>query len=257
MTAHDQYREDLPLYAVGALTAEESARLEGHLAECAECRSELASFENAAAQVALAVEPAVPPAPLRPKLLARLADQRASAVARRPKPARGSWFWVPAFAALLLALASLVAWQRGRELARRNRELAGQLERNGQLLERARELIETLSASDAERIALVPAGAKPQPEARAIYSPHQRSLVLLADHLNALPTHKIYELWLLPASGATPMPAGTFKPDERGSAALVLTQFANGIAAKGFAITIENEPGSSTPTMPLILSGTS
>ena len=79
--------------------------------------------------------------------------------------------------------------------------------------------------------------------------------MLLAGNLNPLPAHKTYELWLLPANGAQPMPAGTFKPDARGSAALVLSQFGDGVAAKGFAVTIEDEPGSTVPTMPIVLSG--
>jgi anti-sigma-K factor RskA len=79
--------------------------------------------------------------------------------------------------------------------------------------------------------------------------------VLLAGNLNPLPPRKIYELWLLPASGKQPIPAGTFKPDAHGAATLVLSQFAGGVAAKGFAVTIENEPGSIVPTMPIILSG--
>jgi anti-sigma-K factor RskA len=262
MTACDQCRENLPLYAVGALTSDEANELKRHLAECPACREELSGLSEAAAQIAMAVEPTVPPARLREKLLARLGDERSekrAAIEGRHPVGRGragrAWFWVPAFATVVLAIASATLWRHDRELLRSNRELTAKLEANVGVAQQARELINTLTANDAERITLVAAGTKPQPEAKVVYSSRQRSLVLLAGNLNPLPPRKIYELWLLPASGKQPIPAGTFKPDAHGAATLVLSQFAGGVAAKGFAVTIENEPGSIVPTMPIILSG--
>lgn len=110
MTAHEPYRDDLPLYAVGALSSEEAELLEVHLAECSACREELRSLTEAAGQIAMAVGPTTPPAHLRGRLLARLEDERS----RQPAPLqrdRGSmggwrmhrtWFWVPAFASAIL-----------------------------------------------------------------------------------------------------------------------------------------------------------
>jgi len=283
MTPHQEFRDDLPLYAVGALTKEESKQLERHLAECPECREELEGFREAASQIAMAVETEAPPAHLKAKFLARLEGEQSehskSTAAAHPsveptappltpvrvqenirKP-RGwdAWFWVPAFATACLAFVSLALWQEDRSLFRELREqehLTADMEANAQVLERARALINTLTAPDAQHVTLAAAGAKPQPEAKAVYSSQQHSLVLLAGNLNPLPAHKTYELWLLPANGAAPIPAGTFQPDAHGSATLALAQFADGAAAKGFAVTIENEPGATTPTMPIILSGT-
>jgi anti-sigma-K factor RskA len=270
MTPHQSYQDDLPLYAVGALPTAESESLERHLAECVSCREELRGFTEAATQIAMAVEIVQPAASLRAQLLERLRQEpvqnpdreRASQSAllgaqrfpREDKPRR-VWFWVPAFAAAVLVLAFALVWKQDRGVLRDNRELASRLQTNDDALRRANDLIHTLTAQDAERVALTAAGAKPQPEGKAVYSARQHSLVLLAGNLNPLPAHKIYELWLLPATGANPVPAGTFKPDAHGSAALVLSQFGAGIAAKGFAVTIENEPGASTPTMPIVLSG--
>lgn len=257
MMAHDKYRDDLPLYAVGALTNEESEQIELHLTECSACRDELRNLSEAAAQIALAVEPATPPAHLREKLIAQLEDQPSVKLApARGSRTRSSWFWTPAFAAAVLALTVVILWQHNSALHRENQELASQLETNGRVLSSARALIDTLTAADAQHVTLVAAGAKPQPEAKAVYSSRRHSLLLLAGNLNPLPAHKIYELWLLPANGSPPIPAGTFQPDARGSSTLAISQFAGSVAAKGFAVTIENEPGSATPTMPIILSGT-
>ena len=75
---------------------------------------------------------------------------------------------------------------------------------------------------------------------------------MLASNLAPLPADKVYELWLLPASGAAPMPAGIFKPDANGNSMMLQTMGSDSIAAKGFAITIENSGGSQTPTSPIV-----
>ena len=270
MTPHEQYGDDLPLYAVGALTKEESKQIEQHLATCAECREELRSFGEAASHIAMAVPASAPPAHVRTQLLARLEREQpatapvTSAPPSRTQPARerqrlSAWFWLPAFATACLAILAVGLWVQDRALIRELREqehITADLQANQQVLERARALIETLTAADAEHVTLAAAGAKPQPSAKAVYSPQQHSLVLLAGNLNPLPANKVYELWLLPASGAQPVPAGTFQPDASGSATLVLSQFGGNAMAKGFAITIENQPGSAVPTMPIILAGT-
>lgn len=264
MSAHEQFRDDLPLYAVGALSSDESSRVQRHLAECSACQEELKSLNEAVAQIALAVEPAAPPTHFRDQLMARLDEQRSASVvphderirdSSRQIQRRSAWFWVPAFATLVFALAFVTVWTQNRRLAEETRDLAARLATSQETLDRAGELIHALTAPDAQHVSLVAAGAKVQPEAKAVYSSRRHSLVLLADHLNPLPAHKIYELWLLPANGSQPLAAGTFIPDERGSAALVLTQLGDGVAAKGFAVTVEDEPGSATPTMPIVLSG--
>jgi anti-sigma-K factor RskA len=265
MTDHEHYRDDLPLYAVGALSGEESEHLQRHLAECSACREDLNDLNYAAAQIALAVEPVAPPANFREQLMVRMGEQRTAQVgpnegrqrvSDHPRERRSMWFWAPAFAALLFALAFVAVWRENRRLDEETRDLSARLATSRETLERAGELIHALTAPDAQHVSLVAAGAKVQPEAEAVYSSRQRSLVLLADHLNPLPAHKIYELWLLPANGSQPLAAGTFKPDERGSAALVLSQLGEGVTAKGFAVTVEDEPGSARPTTPIVLSGT-
>ena len=53
------------LYALDALTGEDLARFEAHLAECGRCRRELAGLQGAAASLAFAVEGPAPPPALR------------------------------------------------------------------------------------------------------------------------------------------------------------------------------------------------
>jgi anti-sigma-K factor RskA len=76
----------------------------------------------------------------------------------------------------------------------------------------------------------------------------------VANNMPALPPQKAYELWLIPTTRA-PIPAGVFKPDAHGSAAVVEPPLPAGVQAKAFAITVEPESGSSVPTLPIVMVG--
>ncbi len=116
-------------------------------------------------------------------------------------------------------------------------------------------MMETLKDPSAVRIALTGTGVNPPPEGRASYVPEKGSLVFIASNLEPLAAYKTYELWLIPADGRDPIPAGTFHPDERGNASVVLPTLPKGVQAKAFGVTIEDGDGSQTPTLPIILKG--
>jgi anti-sigma-K factor RskA len=132
--------------------------------------------------------------------------------------------------------------------------------------QQAQEALSTLTAATAMQVALhaTPAakpaiatkGAPPAiaPEALAAYLADKGALVFVATHMAPAPAGKTYELWLLPANGQSPIPAGTFKPDAQGSASVVLPELPKGVEAKGFGVTVENDGGSSTPTLPIVMS---
>jgi len=110
-------------------------------------------------------------------------------------------------------------------------------------------------APDAQRITLVAMKTPPQPQGKAFYLRNSSNLVFVANNMPALPPQKAYELWLIPTQGA-PIPAGVFKPDARGSATVVNPPLPVGTEAKAFAITVENEAGATSPTMPIVMMGT-
>ena len=70
-----------------------------------------------------------------------------------------------------------------------------------------------------------------------------------------LPANKTYELWVIPANGTAPVPAGTFQPDARGVASVLLPNIPRGVQAKAFGITVENSGGAAAPTLPILLAG--
>jgi anti-sigma-K factor RskA len=122
---------------------------------------------------------------------------------------------------------------------------------------RARALMSALTDRSAQRVTLTltKAAAPPQPSARATYLASKGTLILLASHLDPLPEGKAYELWVIPASGKAPVPAGVFRPDEKGNATVVTARLAGVGAAKAIGVTIEAEGGSATPTLPIVLAG--
>jgi anti-sigma-K factor RskA len=251
MSVHEQFAEDLALHALGVLEGEERVALEKHLDGCAGCRRELEQLRGDMALMALSTAGPTPPRRARRRLL--------EAVAREPHPVvaparRGWWTIVPWVAAAALAVGLVALWLQNSDLQRRIAGLQDQSAQRVAELQRAREVVSTLTATDAMRVTLVAAKTRPQPQGKAIYVRDRSSLIFLASNFQALPAQKAYELWLIPTSGA-PIPAGVFKPDAHGSATVIHPPIPAGVQAKAFAITVEPEGGSSVPTLPVLMIG--
>ena len=251
MSVHEQFAEDLALYALGTLQGEERVSLEKHLEGCAGCRRELEQLRGDMALMALSTAGPVPPRRARHRLIEAVArEPRRSAASAK----RGWWILVPWVAAAALAAGLVALWLQNSDLQRRIAGLQDQSAQQLAELQRAREVVSTLTATDAMRVTLVAAKTPPQPQGKAIYVRDRASLIFLASNLQALPAQKAYELWLIPTSGA-PIPAGVFKPDAHGSATVINPPLPPGVQAKGFAITVEPESGSAAPTLPIVMIG--
>jgi anti-sigma-K factor RskA len=251
MSAHEQFADDLALLALGALEGDERVTLEKHLEECSSCRSELERMRGDMALVALSVSGPAPPRRSRERLLKAIAQEPQ---AQKTTTRRSSWMFLPWLATASLLLVAGFFWQQSDRLAQRAARLQDESAHQQAQLERARKVVSTLTSTDALRITLVAAQAPPQPQGKVIYVRDRSSLIFLASNMPVLPPQKVYELWLIPTSGA-PIPAGLFKPDARGSATVVEPPLPAGVEAKTFAITVEPEQGSSTPTMPIVMMG--
>ena len=255
--AHQQFSDDLALYALGSLDAASAAKLEQHLGQCGPCRKELAELRAGAAVLALSATGAAAPTRSRSRLMAAIAQEKLAAAEperlmlrwRRPW-----WSLAPVFASLLLALFAIMLWQENESLKDSVAAAHEQQQRLQAHLERISMTIGLLSSPDAAHVTLVSTGAKPQPQIKTIYEKKSGRLLLMATDLAPLRAGKTYELWLVPTQGA-PIPAGLFHPDARGSVALSPSAVPAGSEAKAFAVTIEPESGSATPTMPIVMMG--
>jgi len=251
MTVHEQFAEDLALLALGTLQGDERTTVEKHLEKCAGCRRELEQLRGDMVLLTLSTAGRTPPGRARERLLKAVALEPR---VRKTGARRSSWMLVPWFATAVLIFIAGFFWRQSDRLAQRVATLQDESAQQQAQIERAREVVATLTSTDAMRVTLVAAKTPPQPQGRAIYVRDRASLVFLASNMPGLPPQKAYELWLIPAAGA-PIPAGVFKPDAHGSAIVVEPPLPRGVEAKTFAITVEPEHGSATPTMPIVMMG--
>ena len=258
MAGHEQFGDDLALYALNALEGEDRRALEEHLASCAECRLELEQLRGDGALLALSTAGPRPPLRAKKRFMDAIATEgptsRAKTAREMGHPRRSWWGWLgwAATAAVIVLAASL--WKENRNL----RDEAGILRRvasqQASQLDELRRVAAPIIEPEAQRVTLVAVKTPPQPQGKAFYLRSHNSLVFVANNMPALPPQKAYELWLIPTQG-TPIPAGVFKPDAHGSATVVNPPLPAGAEAKAFAITVENESGSLTPTMPIVMMG--
>jgi anti-sigma-K factor RskA len=262
MSEHEQFAEDLALLALNVLAGDERANLERHLADCASCRLELEQLRGDGALLALSTMGPKPPVRARQRLLdAAARDAHPSKIAKGGAaslsiaPRRSWWGWLGWAAATAVVVFAASLWKENAQL-HLSLTLAKEhvIEDTRQLAELQRVAAPILEP-EAQRITLVSVKTPPQPQGKAFYLRNRSNLLFVASNMPPLPPQKAYELWLIPVQGA-PIPAGVFKPDAHGSATVVNPPLPAGAEAKAFAITVENEAGATSPTMPIVMMGT-
>ncbi|HVI08786.1 MAG TPA: anti-sigma factor [Candidatus Binatia bacterium] len=255
MTEHEQYADDLALYALNALTGEDRSRVEAHLSTCAACRLELEHLRGDAALLALSASGPRPPQRARQRLLNALTAEVKIQPAHTSVTSHRSWWgvlgWAAAAAVLVFALS---LWRENLALQGMLASAGSRAAEDARELDQLRKIAAPIIEPESQRITLVAMKTPPQPQGKAFYLRGRGSLVFLASNLPPLPPQKAYELWLIPPNGA-PIPAGVFKPDAHGSASVVNPPLPVGAEAKAFAITVENESGSAAPTSPIMMMG--
>jgi hypothetical protein len=281
VNAHHISDEDLVLYSLQSLSAGETAAAALHLEECAECAHQLAEVSGDLALLSLSVDQQPVPEGARNRFMSRIAAEPQAVTATptaapvvtppktepvfTPEPVRvihevkprRNWFpilipWAAAFA--MLALAGYL----GNQNQRLNQLLNGDKGQIAQLsaeAAHAQEVLDTLTSPASKQVTLTEGKGAPPPTGRTSYLADKGALVFVGNNLKPIPEGKTYELWVIPANGQAPIPAGLFRPDDHGSASVVLPKLPEGLPAKAFAITIEKAEGATTPTMPIVLSG--
>jgi len=273
--------EDLALYAMQLLSGEEAVAIAQHIEHCAECRRELAHIQGDLGTYAFTVEMHPPPVTARPRLLRQVAREKRVAPISNPviaaygrstsilgsveeeeeQPKRhiGSAIlgWSGWLIAACLAVAAAFLYRQRTDLRGDLADQSGRISRLTAEAAQAHQLLQALTDPQAVRVTLTakPLPPKSGPVGGTTYNPEKGTLVFLAAGLEPLQTYKTYELWVIPADNSAPVAAGTFHPDDRGNASLIMPDLPKGVPAKGFGVTIEDEGGSQTPTKPLVMVG--
>lgn len=216
-------------YAVDALDELERARFEAHLAQCADCRDEVAGLQETAALLGLD-DAVAPPAPVREAVLSGIESVRPlpprvpHAPARVVRSLTSRGLLVAASVIAVLALAGAVVLN----------PFGSSDDGQPSATERV------LAADDAMRVhQTLPSGAS----ATVVLSRSEGRAVVLTDDMDPAPSGQVYELWLQTPRGDM-VPAGIM-PD-RSDAVMLLEGDAS--QATGVGITVEPEGGSPQPT---------
>src|ERR1700754_737848 len=244
---HDDYKEMIPAHALSALDAGDERALNEHLAECAECRRDMAEWEETAANLALSAKPMEPSPEVRAKLLTQIRAEKSGSEQSAPnvlpfsRPPRTFWNSIGSFgsiAAVILFAALIVSvvvlYQQNRTLQHEN-EFYKLLTAPGS---RIAELSGTNEASGAT--------------AKLAYDTNGRA-ILITNGLPRAPEGKEYQLWFI--VGNNPIPGKTFAPNNSGPSTL---QDQVPVAARQsavFAITLEPAGGVRAPTGAIYLRG--
>jgi hypothetical protein len=264
-------QEDLALYSMQALTPAESAEVKAHLDTCATCRSVLADTLADVSLIAMTVPQEELPEGARQRFAAAMAktSQLSAAASKVPQiaaPPRSrhkhkhtsvlGWFeWGITAAALVVACyLGYHSFELQRELDADRGEIA-QLSVQAAHAQDLQRLMDALSSPEAKQVTLTETKGTPRPVGHATYLPKSGALIFVASNLRPIPQSKSYELWLIPSNGKAPIPAGLFRPDMNGSAAVVLPPLPEGVEAKAFGVTVETADGASTPTLPIVMAG--
>jgi anti-sigma-K factor RskA len=285
--------EDLALFAMQLLPAEEMAEIAAYVERSEDARRELAEIQGDLAMYAHTVEMQSPSAESRDRLMKQVGREKkaipidrpveAAAVASAsasvasndefgsaagslysteeepPKPGFGARVlpWVGWAAAAGMAVAAGSLYKDRETLRSAVTEQSSRIDHLTADAAAARQVLDAMTDSSALRVTLNVKGAPPAvPQGRATYVASKGMLIFLATNLEPLQASKTYELWLIPTgAGQNPIPAGTFRPDAHGNASVIMPTLPKGVEAKAFGVTVEDEGGATTPTLPIVLVG--
>jgi len=227
---HDELRDDLAAYALGALEEGEAARLRLHLDTCEDCRRDLRRLESAVELLPRTVEQLEPPPRLRESLMDVV---RAESPGTAPEPRRravaGWWrglglsLWRPATA--VTAAAMLIVGV-----------VAGYL------------IHEPGDSSNSTTLAA--RAAPPAARATGVLERDGDSGILRVEGMPSLASNQVYEVWV--RRDGELAPSSLFVPRSNHSADAAVPEQLNG--ADAVLVTKEPRGGSRQPTSPPLLS---
>jgi len=274
-------QEELALYALEFLGEQETRAVEAHLNQCAGCNDLAALLRGDLATLALTAEMVNPPATSRQRLMTQVAREKkvipfdrpmhqdvgsplvdhigvdSEVISQHTSAARVlPWVsWIGWAVAAGLTIVTTDLYRDRDTLHAAVAQQATELSRLSTAAEKERAIMGALTDPDAMRVTLTQTPAKATPVGRASYVAEKGALLFTANNLEPLQPAKTYELWIIPADGGSPVPAGTFTPDLRGNATVIMPDIPKGVVAKAFGITIEDQGGALKPTPPIVLSG--
>jgi len=215
-------------YALDALEPTEREAYEHHLAGCARCQEELASFWEVTGALAAAADGPAPSPALRERILDEARAEKQTVVPlesrRRISPVLASVTAIAAAVAIGLGIYAI--------------SLHGQLGDTKSALSAQQSAAAVLADANATTVALKSGSGR-------LVVAGDGSAVLVLDELPAAPSGKTYQAWVV--TGRVPVSAGTFT-SANGQAIVPIPRTVPSGAV--VAVTVEQAGGAASPTLP-------
>jgi anti-sigma-K factor RskA len=262
--SHDELMADVAAYVLGSLDPHARHAFETHLAECAECTSQVRALRDVTDALALAVPQRTPRPELRARVLASVlgpTEGSAKPPLMPPEAATSArtgfvFGWLP-LAALLILTLGLGAYAV--RLSMRVSDLEARLEQailqasaaEGALADArratadAQSAMAVLVAPDLARIDLAGQAVAPQARARALWS-RSSGMVFTVSNLPSLPDGRVYQVWVV--TNTAPISAGLLMPDPTGRGMAFFSTPPDIPAPVAVAVTLEPAGGVPAPT---------
>ncbi len=262
---NNHVEDQIDAYALGILEDEEVERVEAHLATCQDCQHLLRQARAVAAQLALVPRQVQPPARLKQRLLARIAQEAQAEGRTQASAARGE---VPLSDEQRLAEAldsssaaalpdvtperqGLLDTMRQLFAGRRGLQTPGAAHPDAQ--QQLQDILRLLRAPHPTVWELPGTAEAPRAHARLLGAPDEHLAVLVVSGLEPLPPERDYQLWFL--RDGEPTGSAVFDVQHNGEGQILVhapRQLGHFDLA---AITPEPAGGSPGPTGPIIIAG--
>jgi anti-sigma-K factor RskA len=233
----EELRDHYELYAMGVAGEPETNEIREHLNRgCEVCMAEMKRARALTTVLGTLSPPAAPSSKLRRRILISVGAE----------PRSYGWMALLAAAAALSIAAAAYLGMQERGITQEANRLRQQAQQQNVELARLNEAFAIVNGADT-RVVTFGAG----PKGRVFVNPSQ-GVLLVASNLPPAPAGKVYEMWIVPKSG-NPARAGEFQPDAGGTAMHIRRGAVDPGTVAAVAVTVENEGGSDTPTMPLVI----
>jgi hypothetical protein len=251
---HEQFRELIEAYALGALDEQERDGFEAHLATgCADCAKALAEARWVTSQLAY-LAPSVEPSDMLKARLVRTVRAEASAAKSTASSGAAVPYWLWAGVAALLVLTAYSTWDARRlrgEIQEVNERAAAALKQREELRQElavAKQAAHILIDPSSKKFAMWPHDTQ-MPKLEATWHP-EMGICVMGQKVPMPAGNRVLQLWLIPkAPGGKPMPSRTFWPDAEGKVVLMVENPPEVMGdTKALAITEEPAGGSLQPT---------
>ncbi|MEX1131812.1 MAG: anti-sigma factor [Flavobacteriales bacterium] len=254
----------LEAYVMGQLSVADARVVEQARAMDPRVRAELDQIEEALEHLAMADAVAPPPA-VKARVLETIAAERSEQRAvppvvpitresKREAPAQRSWGWLAAAATVAFVISAglnLMVFSELRnvrvELARLETDrsvLAEELQVQRASLERSQNMLAVVSDPRMDVVLLNGTLADPEAKARVYWDKDRKAVHLDVLQLAQAPAGKQYQLWAI--VDGQPVDAGVFTLGDEAPVVQAMKGIGN---AQAFAVTLEPEGGSVSPTL--------